>query len=369
MKILFVFRKVGHLRLFEDVIQFATQQGADVMLIISERSKIRKDEDLLSDFLSRNCKVTLMKFTSNQNLLSNYQEYLLTWIHWLKYSNENFKRATSLNERANKKLFEKSVLFPLSVPFYLLLPHRLFLWLMIWILESLPTTNVHTHLLQKIRPDSLVISPLIEFDANQVDWIKACRKLCVPSFFAVHSWDNLTNKGQISIKPDFCIVWNEFQVSELVSIHKFPWTRILVSGAYGYDHWFENSLTSSINENASNDNNSLKRRPYVLFVGSSSFISGKEETKLVKSLIPSLAEIGMDLVVRPHPQNPVDWTGIQAEGFRVFPELGEIPVGEANQEKYMEEGKNSFILILKSDVKLSNTEVILTHNRRINNKK
>ena len=44
-------------------------------------------------------------------------------------------------------------------------------------------------------PDVVLVSPLIGLGSSQADYVRAARRLGVPTVFPVHSWDNLTEQG------------------------------------------------------------------------------------------------------------------------------------------------------------------------------
>ena len=46
-------------------------------------------------------------------------------------------------------------------------------------------------------PDVLLVTPLVDIGSDQVDYVKAARRLGIRSALPVLSWDNLTNKGLI----------------------------------------------------------------------------------------------------------------------------------------------------------------------------
>ena len=105
----------------------------------------------------------------------------------------------------------------------------------------------------------------------------ACAPRC-----AIASWDNLTNKGLLRIEPDLVMVWNEAQRREAHEYHYIPAGKIAVTGAQLFDRWFERRVTR--------DRAAFCQRvglpddgPFVLFTGSSSFISESERRSGVRA--------------------------------------------------------------------------------------
>ena len=102
----------------------------------------------------------------------------------------------------------------------------------------LPPSGAILSDVQEDRPDVLLVSPLVDFGSEQVDYIKVGRQLGIPTVLAVNSWDNLTNKGRIHLRPDRVLVWNEIQRDEAVRYHGSRAGDVIVTGAPVYDRWF-----------------------------------------------------------------------------------------------------------------------------------
>jgi hypothetical protein len=160
-------------------------------------------------------------------------------------------------------------------------------------------------------PDVLLITPLVIFNPPQVEYIKAARKLGIPSALLVASWDNLTNKGQMRELPDRVIVWNEAQAEEAVTLHGMPRHRVVVTGAQSFDHWFESqpsrSRESFLRERGLDPDSDL-----ILYLCSSTSISPNEiefvrqwHDAVRKSRDPRVARAA--ILVRPHPMNKQPW--------------------------------------------------------------
>jgi hypothetical protein len=104
----------------------------------------------------------------------------------------------------------------------------------------------------------------------------------------IASWDNLTNKGLLRIEPELVLVWNEAQKREAAEYHYIAEDKIAVTGAQLFDRWFEKTITR--------DRDAFCQRvglpdssPFVLFTGSSSFISeSSSEVAFVRRWIDAL---------------------------------------------------------------------------------
>jgi hypothetical protein len=176
---------------------------------------------------------------------------------------------------------------------------------------SLPIDAAVLDWVRERTPDVLLLSPLFN-SPFQLEAVRAARALGVPSCLTVASWDNLTNKGLIRVAPDTVVVWNEAQRREAVDLHQIPDDRVVVTGAQNFDEWFARSATSP----AWGFKQRLglrPDRPYLLYLGSSSFIAPDEVSfarrwlrALRTSEEPGLRDIGV--LFRPHPQNARQWS-------------------------------------------------------------
>ncbi len=204
----------------------------------------------------------------------------------------------------------------------------------------------YLELLRRERPDIVVITPLLELGSSQHEQLRAARALGIPTVLVVHSWDNLTTKGLVHIQPDLVAVWNDAQAREAVDLLGLDADRIVVTGAQAWDHWFD-WQPSSTREIFCSELGLDANRPFVVYLGSSSFIAPDEAAGVLSwiealrdSRHPELADIG--LVVRPHPTNPVRGSGLSQVQLEVrddivlFPRDGENPTDERSRRQYFD---------------------------------
>ena len=194
----------------------------------------------------------------------------------------------------------------------------------------------------RLRPDVLLVTPLLYFGSRQVDYVRAARARGIRSVLAVGSWDHLTTKGLIHELPDRIVVWNELQRTEAVELHGARPDQVTVTGAQAYDHWF--TTRPSATREAFCARVALPpERPYLLYLCSSPFIAPRE-VEVVKRWIGAirgsrcerLRSIGV--LVRPHPQNAAQWADVDVAEFgdaSVYPRAGANPIGlDARSEYY-----------------------------------
>jgi hypothetical protein len=181
------------------------------------------------------------------------------------------------------------------------------------------------------RPDLLLVTPLIELGSQQVDYVKAARRLGIRSALCVASWDNLTSKGLIRLVPDHVLVWNDAQKREAVTLHGVPAGRVVVTGAHLFDRWFEQRPSRS-REEFCRLVGLDPARPFILYVGSSIFIA-PEEVPFAERWRLALGQATEPVVrsaavlFRPHPANARQWRALDPDlpATTVWPPIGTDP--------------------------------------------
>jgi hypothetical protein len=203
--------------------------------------------------------------------------------------------------------------------------------------RAIPTARQVDAYLEAQRPDVVLVTPVVEFASTQVEYVKSARRAGIPVAVCVASWDNLTGKGLIRVTPDRVFVWNDIQAGEAAEMHAVPRDRVVATGSPKFDEWFERSPRTTRPEFAAAVGIDPDR-PFVLYACSSAFIAPDEVSFVRRWLAalrgrdePNLRTLGV--VVRPHPQNAGQWSGVdlgEFENVRVWPAGGVQPdAGEA----------------------------------------
>ena len=194
-----------------------------------------------------------------------------------------------------------------------------------------------TKWLEEIRPDVVVASPTNMRYSGELEYVKAAKKLGIPTVVQVLSWDNLTTKGLLHIKPDVLLAWNQTHFEEAVTIHNIEPESIAITGSPFFDKWLEDERLSLPRDQFCQRADINPDRPYALYLGSSQNIS-RDETWLIKRVAqvlrahpnPIIKE--MHLLVRPHPGNVQHMSKLDDEdGVTVWPKAGGIPDSEESQ--------------------------------------
>ena len=199
--------------------------------------------------------------------------------------------------------------------------------------RGIPVSAAVQQFLAQQRPDVVVVSPLVDVGSDQVDVVRAAKRLGIRVVAAIASWDNLTNKGLLRVQPDAVLVWNEAQKREAVELHGVPADRVVVTGAQLFDKWFDRQPARDLAAFAARVGLPRAER-FILFTGSSMFISAPEREvpfvqRWVEALRGSAHESLRDtpILIRPHPYNGWIWADVDMSRY---PDVAVWPRGRYN---------------------------------------
>src|SRR6266508_1510302 len=173
---------------------------------------------------------------------------------------------------------------------------------------GIPTSRRIDRYIREWAPDVVLATPVVKAASTQVEFLKSARRLRIPAATCVASWDNLTNKGLLKFVPERVFVWNEVQRREATELHGIPAERVVATGAQLFDSWFERR-PSMTREEFVRKVGLDPAQPYVLFLGSSPFVTNHSdyEVRFVVRWIEALRATGderlqrLGIVIRPHP--------------------------------------------------------------------
>ena len=205
--------------------------------------------------------------------------------------------------------------------------------------RAIPPNSRVVELLEELRPDLVLVTPLVDFGSEQPDYVKAARALGIPSVLCVASWDNLTIKGHMRVVPDRIVAWNEAQRDEAVALHGADPDQVVTTGAQTFDHGFDWRPARDRAEFCGMVGLDPKR-PFVLFLGSSYWMA-PAEAHFVERWIrrirsaddPALASAG--ILIRPHPGSALRYATLdvsQVDNVAVWP----LPQGSPKRDTYAE---------------------------------
>ena len=186
--------------------------------------------------------------------------------------------------------------------------------------SAIPTSGEVDRYLRERAPDVVVSASVMKNCSEEVELLKSARRLGIPTAVCVASWDKLTTKGLLKFVPERVFVWNGKQVQESVELHGIPRERVVETGAYPFDDWFERRATRTREEYA-RDVGLDPGRPYLLYLCSSNQTTRRREVDFVLSWIEALRDSGgqalrgLGIAIRPHPDFAGDWRNVDLSTF------------------------------------------------------
>jgi hypothetical protein len=218
--------------------------------------------------------------------------------------------------------------------------------------RAIPASWTFKRYIRRIKPDLMLVSPLLSHSGMQWEYLRAARALNVPTAYCVASWDNLTTKGALRGEPDYVLVWNNTQKREAVELHDIPPDRVIVTGAQYFDGWFERAPSRS-REGFCKEVGLSPDYPILLYMCSSNFMAPRERDFVVEwiaalrgSGIPELAHAG--IVIRPYPEYAEQW---RADNFNtdddvvVWPPGGEYTITEEAKRNFYDSVYHSLAVV------------------------
>ena len=164
-------------------------------------------------------------------------------------------------------------------------------------------------MLQAEKPDVVVATPTnMHPQSADAEFLKAAKSLGIFTVLPVFTWDNLTTKGLLPIKPDLLLAWNEKQAREATEYHGILRENIVITGAPPFDRWFIPNETANMEHILFRSGQAPLSQKRILYVGTSQ-VTAKDETWLVRriaeALIQSNNEVAKNALIlfRPHPFN------------------------------------------------------------------
>jgi hypothetical protein len=344
MKILFIMDSPEYLRFYDSVIEELAARGHHVSLGVSHGQE-KKPIGLegLQVYADRVAVVGLVPQDAGR--WADAARRLRGVMDFVRYLHPRFAVAAALRARMKRKALPAAFHWLDAIPRLPVPVVRAAQRVLTAFDRAVPVSRSIVAFLRDQSPDVLLVSPLVTAASEQVDWIKGARAAGIRSAVCIASWDNLTNKGLLRIEPDRVLVWNEAQLREAHEFHYVAPERVVATGAQLFDRWFVRRTTRGREEFCARAG-FADARPFLLFTGSSSFISrSNEEVSFVREWIAALRRAGdpivrdVNILVRPHPYNFHEWNRkplADAAGVTVFPPQPYNPVDEDNRADFFD---------------------------------
>jgi len=312
MKILFLMDSPEYLRFYDSAIQELAGRGHEVAIAVNnQRDKKPVGIEGLRNHAER--VHVLGVVPASVGVWSSVGYKLRGTMDFVRFLHPTFRDAPALRARIKRKVLPRAYYWLDAIPHLSAGAVRGVERMLMTAERAIPVQRSIVDFLRAQAPDVLLISPLVAAASDQVDWVKAARACGIRTGVCIASWDNLTNKGLLRVEPDLVIVWNEAQRREAHEYHYISMDRVAATGAQLFDKWFDKQPTRD-REAFCRATGLADEGPFVLFTGSSSFISeSSAEVAFVRRWIGALrasphSELrNANVLVRPHPYNFHRW--------------------------------------------------------------
>ena len=344
MKVLFLMDSPEYLRFYDSAIEELARRGHEVAISVNnQRDKKPVGIEGLRSYANR--VRVLGVVPESVGLWSQVAYRLRGTMDFVRFLHPTFRDAPALRARIKRKVLPRAYYWLDAIPRLNSGSVGRIERLLMAAERAIPVQTSIIEFLQAHAPDVLLISPLVAAASDQVDWVKAARQCGIRTGVCIASWDNLTNKGLLRVEPDLVIVWNEAQRREAHAYHYLPIDRVVATGAQLFDKWFEKRPTRD-REAFCRASGLTDSEPFVLFTGSSSFISeSSAEVAFVRRWIaalrasrhPELREI--NVLVRPHPYNFHRWADDPVADLprvTVYPRRPYNPVEQSSRDDFFD---------------------------------
>jgi hypothetical protein len=344
MKILFLMDSPEYLRFYDSAIEELAARGHTVALAVNS-GRAKKPVGLEGLHTAAGSVTVLGIVPAHSGMWGGIGRGVRGTMDFVRFLHPRFAEATALRARIKRRVLPRAYYWLDAVP--RLRPgavHAVERGLMA-MERAVPVCRPIAAFLHEQAPDVLLLSPLVAAASDQVDWVKAARQCGIRTAVCIASWDNLTNKGLLRIEPDLVIVWNEAQRQEAHQYHYIPLDKIAATGAQLFDRWFTRTPTRD-REAFCARVGFTDSRPFLLFMGSSGFISeSNAEVGFVRKWIAAVRASGDPLVascnilVRPHPYNFEAWESAPLSdlpGVSVFPNRPYSPIDADNRDDFFD---------------------------------
>ena len=344
MKILFIMDSPEYLRFYDSAIDELARRGHAVSLAVSH-GRERKPVGLegLQAYAGRTRILGLVP--GHDGMWGDIARGLRGVMDFARYLHPDFAGAPALRARMKRKVLPSTYTWLDMIPRLPVSAVRVLERALMTCEQAIPVNQPMVDFLRQQGPDVLLVSPLVSAASEQVDWIKAAQSCGIRTAACIASWDNLTNKGLLRVEPDLVLVWNDAQKREAHEYHYIPLDKIATTGAQLFDRWFGKAVTR--NREAFCARVGLPdTRPFLLFTGSSSFISrSNDEVPFVQKWIAAIRASGdallrdVPILVRPHPYNYLEWRSdplAGVSGVAVYPQRQYNPVDDENRADFFD---------------------------------
>jgi hypothetical protein len=334
MRLLLFMRQENDVRYFEPSLEVMAERGDHLHVVFPNQKQLPREGSFLDELAGRHPRVTYRAAPAagSGDPWPIWGRELSAGLRYLFFRGPRFADSPKLRDRGARKGPRSLVQLAGRRPWRTPAGTRALTRILAGLERLTPPRPEVVELVRDFRPDlvAAVAHP------RATDYVRAAKRLGIPTGLLVASWDNLTTKGLIHELPDFLTVWNEGQKREAVELHRVPPERVFVTGAQTFDHWFTWKPSTSREEFCRRVGLD-PARPYLLWMCSSEFITGDREAEFVERWLAGLREHGppalasVQVLVRPYPSTLGQWKRVQRAGrpgLAVWPLERQKPTSE-----------------------------------------
>jgi hypothetical protein len=341
VKILFLGRHYTYFRNFEGVLQQLAARGHALHLAV-ERSESFGGLKMVQALAGAHPNVTYGEAPTRppEDDWAWTASQLRLGLDYLRYQHPVFDDAPTLRDRARDRTPAALVALGDVMP-RLPFVRGALTSLLSKIERAVPPEPAVRAYIESHRPDVVLITPLVDLGSSQVDYLRTAKALAIPTAVCVWSWDHLSSKALIREQPDRVFVWNDTQKREAETLHGFPASRIVVTGAQCFDQWFDREPSRDRAAFCAATGLPISE-PIVLWVCSALFAGSPVEAGLVRQWIRALRASGSALLrrcsilVRPHPSRLAEWEGLDLDDMGPVSVWGSNPIDAQSRADYFD---------------------------------
>lgn len=354
MKILFMMTEPRVMKYYHETLRFMLKGGHSIHVAYFSLEDFRKGtlhEELVAEFPERfSYEVVSGKRPGVWRDLCIAISWAEDYLFFLK---PFFRNADRLRERVEIRISPAFVWLMNRCPGFSTPAGREAMAARLRVVErAVPASRPHKRFIRKIRPEVVLVSPLLSHSGQQSEYLRAAGSLGVPTAYCVASWDNLTTKGAIQGNPDYIILWNDIQKKEAIELHGACAQRIIVTGAQYFDEWFVRQPYRD-RENFCRSAGLRPDHPILMYMCSSNFMAPNEPAFVLKWIASlrrcgnrELAEVG--ILIRPYPENVEQWREIDFGPYGnvvVWPSSGEYAITESAKRNFYDSVYHSLAVV------------------------
>ena len=334
-------RHLGSFRMYEPVVREMAVRGHHVHLALGRAEALGWKTAL--ETLLVDCPTITWGWMSPpaSAFWSEVAKTIRLWADYLRYFQPEYDSTPKLKSRAEERVPPRLVSLSKRPVFRKPQNRQRLLTLLRVVERALPPAPKIEGQLRDVRPDVVLITPLVYLGSSQFEILRASLALGLRTAFCVGSWDHLSSKALIRDMPHRVLVWNETQKQEAVVLHGVPADRVVVTGAQCYDQWFGRRPVRSREEFCRRVGLPADR-PFLLYVCSALFWGSPIEAEFVRRWVQSIREAAdpalrhAAVLIRPHPARMNEWNTVDLSPFDHVALYGSNPVDDASKDDYFE---------------------------------